>query len=206
MRSSQRSSSAVAMLYGRLATILRGASRQRGRIERQRVALDQLEPAGIARRQLAERGETARVALDRDDAPRAFRQQRAGQPARSRTDLDHGRVVEPPGGARDAPGQVQVEDEILPEALARRDAVARDDLAQRRQAARIGASLPHLPGDPRRAPSLGHLGGQPQRGDQAVGPGRAAAGDVESGAVIGRGADERQAQRHVDRRRRNRAS
>ena len=82
---------------------------------------------------LAERGETARIALDRDDEPGAFRQQGAGQPARSRTDLDHARMIEPPGGARNAPGQVQVEDEILAQALARRDAVARDDIAQRRQ-------------------------------------------------------------------------
>jgi hypothetical protein len=44
-----------------------------------------------------------------------------------------------------------------------------------------------------------HLGGEPQRRDQAVGPRDALPGDVEGGAVIGRGANKRQPQRHVDR-------
>src|SRR5712691_1638243 len=44
-----------------------------------------------------------------------------------------------------------------------------------------------------------HLGGEPQRGDQAVGPRDAASSDVKGGAVIGRGADERKPERHIDR-------
>ncbi len=70
--------------------------------------------------------------------PRPLGEQRAGQPARAGADLDHRGMVERPGGAGDAPGQVEIEDEILPEAAARRDAVAGDDLAQRRQRAGIG--------------------------------------------------------------------
>src|SRR5690242_15974370 len=47
--------------------------------------------------------------------------------------------------------------------------------------------------------AVGQPACQPERGDQAVGAGDAPAGDIEGGAVIGRGADEGQAQRHVDR-------
>jgi hypothetical protein len=64
---------------------------------------------------------------------RAFGQQGAGQPAGSRTDLDHRTLVERPRGAGDAPRQIEVEDEILAEAPARGDAVSGDDLAQRRR-------------------------------------------------------------------------
>ena len=46
--------------------------------------------------------------------------------------------------------------------------------------------------------AFGHARGEPQRGDEAVGPRLAGAGDVEGGAVIGRGADEGQAERDVD--------
>ena len=58
---------------------------------RERVAVDDLEPAGIVRGDLGQRRERALVALDRDHAPRAVREQRAREPAGARADLDHRR-------------------------------------------------------------------------------------------------------------------
>ena len=42
-------------------------------------------------------------------------------------------MLERPRGAGDTAGQIEIEKKILPEALARNDAVPSDDLAQRRQ-------------------------------------------------------------------------
>src|SRR5437762_7931351 len=44
----------------------------------------------------------------------------------------------------------------------------------------------------------GHLGGQPDRRDQALRIGFALARNIERRSVIGRGADEREAQAHID--------
>src|SRR5947207_256415 len=72
-------------------------------------------------------------ARGRGDTQSALGEQCPGQAAGPGADLDHRRYVERSGGARDAPGQVEIEDEVLPETLLRRDAVAGDDVAQRRQ-------------------------------------------------------------------------
>src|SRR5689334_6642120 len=69
-------------------------------------------------------------------------EQGSRQAARSRTDFDYAARVERSGGAGDAPRHIEVEDEILPEAAARPNAVLRDDLAQRRQRDQIGGHLP----------------------------------------------------------------
>jgi hypothetical protein len=82
--------------------------------------------------QLAQRREAASIALDRDDMARPGGEQRPRQSAGAGPDLDDARFVERPGGPGDAPGQVEIEEEILPEGFARRDAVPGDDLAQRR--------------------------------------------------------------------------
>jgi hypothetical protein len=143
----------------------------------------------VAGRQLLKRGQAAPIALDGDDAAGALGKQRAGEPARPRPDLDRRALGERPGGASDPSGQVEVEDEILAEAPARRDAVAGDDLPQRRQrgGAKFAQRARSVLGAPRR-----HLGSQPQRRDQAVRPRHAFPGDIETGAVIGGSADERQ--------------
>ena len=83
--------------------------------------------------ELAERRETAPVALDRDDPAGAGGEQCPRQTAGAGADLDNGRVLEPPGGAGYLARQVEVEQEILAEALACGDAVPADDVAQRRQ-------------------------------------------------------------------------
>ena len=51
---------------------------------------------------------------------RAFRQQRARQPARPGADFDHGYAVERAAGARDARGEIEIEQEILAEGFLRR--------------------------------------------------------------------------------------
>ena len=74
------------------------------------------------------------VALDGDDLLRALRQQRAGEAAGAGADLHHHYALQRPGGARDAAGQIEIEQEILAERLARIEPERGDDLAQRRQA------------------------------------------------------------------------
>ncbi len=49
------------------------------------------------------------------------------------SDFDDGDVFERLGGARDARGQIEIEQEILAEGFFRRETMAADDLAQRRQ-------------------------------------------------------------------------
>ena len=101
-------------------------------------AADDVEPAGIMRGDLLQRGDRALVALDRDDACGAERQQRAGQSARPGADLEHGDAGERTGRARDAGGQIEIEQKILSERFLGGEAVAANDLAQRRQAVRRG--------------------------------------------------------------------
>ena len=174
-----------------------GASAEvRARIEVERVAGDDLEPAGIALGDLGERGDGAVVALDRDHAPRAGGEERAGQPAGAGSDLDHVDARERAGGARDAGGEIEIEQEILAERFLGGEAVPADHLAQRRQVVdRAHARRATGRGSEwaaRRAAKL-------QRGDQACRIGASGAGDVEGGAVIGRGAHERQPERDIDR-------
>ena len=66
---------------------------------------------------LGERGEarSSRSTAMTRRAPSA--QQRTGQPAGARADLDDGHAVERPGGAGDARRQVEIEQEILAERL-----------------------------------------------------------------------------------------
>ena len=58
-----------------------GAAESRD-VEGERVALNDLEPVGIPRRELAECGHATAVLFDRNDAGRAGCEQRPGQPAR----------------------------------------------------------------------------------------------------------------------------
>ena len=111
---------------------------ERRRVDRQRVPSDEVEAPWICRRQLGEGGEAARVALDCDDATRAFGEQRTGQPAGTGADLDDRGLVERPGGAGDPARQVEVEEKILPVPALRCDGVPGDDLAQRWQRNRGG--------------------------------------------------------------------
>jgi hypothetical protein len=81
------------------------------------------------RRDLVERRNGPRVTFDSDDLPCPLRQKRAGEPAGTRTDLDHGDTFERAGGAGNAGGQVEVEEEVLAERSLRRQAMPPDGLA-----------------------------------------------------------------------------
>ena len=166
------------------------AAEQRTRIERRRVAGYDLEAAGVSLRNIFQRRQRTLVALDRDDAFGAQREQRARQSAGTGADLDDGGVFQRPRGARDARGEVEVEQKILSERFARRQRVLLDDVAQRRKVvdrAHAGCAVAAIRAARRNAAI---------RLDGLARPG---AGDVECGAVVRRGADERQAQRDVDR-------
>src|SRR5262245_35573447 len=104
----------------------------RARIERQRVARDDLEAIGIARGDLAKRRNRALVALDGDDA-RALRQKRAGQPAGAGADLEHVYAFERAGRAGDPGGEVEIEQEVLAKRLLRAQLMPPDHLPQWRE-------------------------------------------------------------------------
>jgi hypothetical protein len=55
------------------------------------------------------------VSLYGDDLPGSLQQQGTGQAARAGTDLDAGAFSEVPGGAGNAPGEVEIEEKILAE-------------------------------------------------------------------------------------------
>ena len=84
------------------------------------------------RRDLLERRDRTIVALDRDDAGGAERQQRAGEAARPRAYLENRRVSERPGGARNSLRQIEIEKKILSERFSRNETMSANDLAQRR--------------------------------------------------------------------------
>ena len=105
----------------------------RQRVDRQRIPGQDRQPPRMSGRHLGKRGQAARVALDRHHVPRPLRQQAARQPAGAGPDLQHVAAGEITGAPGDLRGQVQVEEEILPQGLARAEAMGRDHLAQRRQ-------------------------------------------------------------------------
>ena len=146
---------------------------------------------GIMRGDLGEGRQAARVALDRDRPRRALGQQRAGQPARSGADLDDRHALERPGGAGDPAVRLRSNRKFWPSDFFGREPMPRDDLAQRRQA--VDRAHRRL-----RPACAASRAGKPQRRDQAVRARDARAGDVEGGAVVGRGAHEGQAERDVD--------
>src|SRR5215831_5420489 len=96
-----------------------------------RVRGDNIQFSGN-RGDLGESGQAARIALDCEHAPCPLGDERAREPARARADFVH-----VPSGdacfACDAPGQIEIENEILSEALTRAQAVGADNLFKRRQ-------------------------------------------------------------------------
>src|SRR5262249_14444984 len=102
-------------------------------VEGLRVGADDLEPPRISPCDHFQGGNRAPVMLDGDDVRSTQRKQRAGQPARTRADLDDGRAFQRSRRARDAGGEVEIEQEILTERFARRQRMLANDLAQRRQ-------------------------------------------------------------------------
>ncbi|MCY1172551.1 hypothetical protein D9M73_126870 [compost metagenome] len=107
---------------------MRLALEQRRSVDFQGVALDHAQLARKRLAQFSERRDTAMVALDRGDAC-ARRQQGAGQAAGAGANLQHLGVVQVAGNARDPRQQLRVEQEVLPQRLARIQAITRDDVA-----------------------------------------------------------------------------
>src|SRR5690606_37505589 len=100
-----------------------------------------------------EGGKAALVPLDGDDPRGAFEQQRAREPAGPRPDLDDGAARQVARDPRDPARQVEVQDEVLAEALFRCQPQARDDLTERRQPVRRGLGSRRAP-----LPVAGHAG------------------------------------------------
>jgi hypothetical protein len=99
----------------------------------ERIGLDDRQPSGIGGGDLVERRDAPRVALDRHQFSGAGREQRPRQSAGTGSDFDDGARAEIAGRACDSARQVQVEQEMLTERLARCEVVAADHIAQRRQ-------------------------------------------------------------------------
>ena len=83
---------------------------------------------------LLERSDRAIVALDRDDAGGAERQQRAGEPARPGPTSKTVTPASGPAARAMRAVEIEIEQKILSERFSRNEAVAANDLAQRRQA------------------------------------------------------------------------
>ena len=89
----------------------------RCQVDRKRIAVDDLQPPRIMRRDLGQRRQAAPVPLDRDDAARAIGQQRPRQPAGAGADLQH--HVFGPGQQQhgDAAADILALQKMLPKAL-----------------------------------------------------------------------------------------
>ena len=93
-----------------------------------------LDIAGTGRLdQLLEGCDGPGVDFDGDHVAGTLNEQGAREAARAGTDLDHGSFGERRRGTGNAPGQIEVEQEMLAEALARIKTVGGDGLAKRRQ-------------------------------------------------------------------------
>src|SRR5262249_49788948 len=80
---------------------------------------------------LVERRDRAVVALDRDHPARVRCEERAGEPARPGTDLDHVYTGERTRRAGDASGEVEIEKKILAKRLLGSETVSAYHLAER---------------------------------------------------------------------------
>ena len=80
----------------------------------------------------ASAGRATPVPLDGDDAPSPLQQQRPRQPTRTRPDLHDRPLGKTAGGPRNAAREVEIEDEVLAQALTGGELKPADDLTQRR--------------------------------------------------------------------------
>src|SRR5262249_30266925 len=124
----QRSGNVV----GQVRNDARGSAvEQRARIEVERIAGNDLEASRIPLGDLVERRDRAVVALDRDPRARVRWEERAGEPARPGTDLDHVYTGERTRRAGDASGEVEIEKKILAKRLLGSETVSAYHLAER---------------------------------------------------------------------------
>jgi hypothetical protein len=139
---SQRTSRGVRDVVGQVGDDAARRRAKRGRIDGQRIGLDDLQPALCRGLELGQSVERPRIDLDRHDAGRPFEQQGAGEATRPGADLDGRALIERRGRAGDAAGQVEVEQEMLAEAFAGVEAMAGNRLAQRRQGRYVHRQVP----------------------------------------------------------------
>ena len=137
-----------------------GGKRKRGVVEILCIGGNNIETPRIERGDGFERRQTAPVLFYGDDARGAFEEQGAGEAAGTRPDLDDCDPFERPRRAGDAPGQIEIEQEVLPEAFLCRQSERADDLAKRRQSVRCA----HAP----RLCARAHGGGEAQRLDETA--------------------------------------
>ena len=102
---------------------------QGGQIAAERVAGDQSEAACRGGDQILQGGDRAVVEFNRQHGFGRTRQQRPGQPARSRPDLHHVAAGQIAGSAHDTVKQVGIEQKMLAKAAFGRQPVLRDDIA-----------------------------------------------------------------------------
>jgi hypothetical protein len=105
----------------------------RRRVELHRVVVDEDQAVRLYRRKFCESVDATLVALDRDHLRGLLREQRSREPAGTRADFHDRGARERAGGAGDASGKIEIEQEVLTERLARGEPVCADHLAQRRK-------------------------------------------------------------------------
>ena len=89
------------------------------RVDGQRVGGYHIKAPGIENSEFFERRKTTRITFDRDNPAGAGGEQRTRQPAGTGADLDDRGILQRPGSPDDPARQVQVEEEMLSENLAR---------------------------------------------------------------------------------------
>ncbi len=162
---------------------------ERDLVDRQGIGLNQLELAREIMLEFGQRRQAASITLDRDHRSAGI-EQGARQPTGAGADLINplpGKIA----GDRSNPGQeLAVENEVLAKRLACAEAVAGNDLSKG-----LGSSAGSSGVRRARSRLPPPSGSRLPSGAGRRGP----AGNVEGGAVIGRGADDWQAKRQIDR-------
>src|SRR5262249_17878474 len=110
-------------------------------IDLRRIAGNHAEPVAEMVAEFLQGRNAALVALDRNHASCAERQQRAGEAARARPDLNDRHALERCGRARDTGCEIEVEKKVLPERAPGGQTVTTDHLAQWREIVDAHAGL-----------------------------------------------------------------
>jgi len=103
------------------------------RVDPKRIGIEHRQPAGCRLGDLGKRGQAARVLLDGKHMARALQKQPAREAAGTGADFEHVALRQVARLSRDLGGEVEIEQEILPQRLARREAMRGNDAGKRRQ-------------------------------------------------------------------------
>ena len=116
-------------IVGQVRHHMRRSFDQLGLADLESVGLDSDQPTGSIV-QFRQQRQESRVLLDQHHPARIALQQGARQSAGTGADLDHGPAPERPRQPDDFPGDVQIQQKMLPEALLRQQAVGVEGFAQ----------------------------------------------------------------------------